>query len=134
MNWMGVRLLTREQWAAALRSIASPGDGRAFMEIYRLEQPEHADQVVGYLTAELPPPLDDRARRFLGVRHPLHGDDGHRPTPEELFDIGVRHGVEGLPAWLEVAWSIPREDERLCFTREEVDDARREAADERGSS
>jgi hypothetical protein len=106
MQWRGIELVTKEDWAQALRGLRSTEEAAAFLARYREEQPEWADLVVAYLTAELPPAAAKHARKLLNLVHPLNPKDEPR-TPAEDFADGLRLSANP-PAWLAFAAAIPR--------------------------
>ncbi len=105
MKWKNRVLGTREDWAVALQSLTTQDEAHSLLREYRREEPE-ADRVVGYLTAELPLAAAIKARRLLGVAHPLIGDEPL--TIPQLMRIGAAAASGHPPRWLTVVMSIPR--------------------------
>ncbi len=108
MKWMGKELKTREDYALALKDLYSVEDANIFREAFRVDYPEWTDEILGYLTGEVPPPHSARARLLLCVKHPLNPNDDLR-TPAQAFEMG-QELAKNPPVWLMTVLKIPREN------------------------
>jgi len=117
MTWQNKRLVAREDYGRAFKTILSRADADAFKLLFEAEFPRYTEEILGYLTAETPQPFDERVRELFGVVHPLNPMNERR-TPLEGFEVGYKMSQDGkVPPWLvivmeQIPWAVDSPDFR----------------------
>jgi hypothetical protein len=86
MIWQGKELVTWGDIGAAAAALTTREEADAFMAAYRAEQPEYADQNIGYLSGYYDRETRERIQDLCGVSHPILGRS--HPTEEQLAAAG----------------------------------------------
>lgn len=86
MNWQGKELVTIGELGNAAASLQSREEAQEFMRQYRAENPEFADQNIGYLSGYYDRATKARIQDWCGVAHPIFGKA--EPTPEQAVAAG----------------------------------------------
>lgn len=76
MNWKGKEIETFGDLADAVLGIVKDGtedDAKEFMQLYRAEEPEFADENVGYLAGYYEAADAQKIWAWFGTRHPVFG-------------------------------------------------------------
>ena len=122
MRWNNRQLKTKEDWARAFLTIETKHQAAMFLAEFRKEQPEQPEEIIGYLSKELPSPKDAIIRELFGVEHPVLKDG---MSQQDIFRLGVEAGErmskmpnKNLPAWFSYTLNIPRESWSVDFPDE----------------